>query len=165
IRQGYKNIAHVSGPQHMKVFYDRLKGYMAALQANNLKINQSLIYPGNISIEAGREAVSHFLSLDQPPDAVFAAEDFTALGVIKEIKSKKIRIPEEFGIVGFANEMFGEHISPALSTVDQQTVLMGEQAFRLLHQMIDQKDMENIKQKVVLEPIHIFRESSLRVKK
>jgi LacI family transcriptional regulator len=165
VKQGYRRIAHISGPQHIKVFYDRLKGYMAALQANHLETNPQYIFPGNISIEAGRMAATYFLSLNQPPDAVFSAEDFTALGAIKEMKANKIKIPEDFGIVGFANELFGEHISPGLSTIDQQTVLMGETAVKLLLQLIEQTEVEvAVRQKVVLEPIPIFRESSLRNK-
>jgi len=163
ISQGYKNIAHVTGPQHIKVFYDRLKGYMAALQANHIKISQELIYTGNISIEAGRKASSYFLSLPHPPDAAFAAEDFTALGMIKEMKANKIKIPEEFGIIGFANELYGEHITPTLSTIDQQTVRMGTEAFRLLLQMIEEDDLKvAVRHKVVLEPVLIISESSLR---
>jgi len=165
IHEGYKNIAHVSGPQHIKVFYDRLKGYMSALQANNMKINHHFIYPGNVSIESGRDAATYFLSLPHPPDAVFAAEDFTALGLMKEMKANKIKIPEDFGIIGFANELFGEHITPTLSTIDQQTVKMGEEAFKLLLHLIEQSDLITaVKQKVVLDPVCIFRESSLRKK-
>jgi LacI family transcriptional regulator len=165
IRQGYKNIAHVTGPQNIKVFYDRLKGYLDALRINRIKTNKSLIYHGNVSIESGREAAKYFLSKKNRPDAVFAAEDFTALGVMKEIKNNKIKIPEEFGIFGFANELFGEHISPTLSTIDQQTVIMGKEAFKLLLQFIeDGSSIATFKKKVVLEPIPIIRESSCRKK-
>lgn len=165
IEQGYKNIAHASGPQHIKVFYDRLKGYMSALQANNIKFNPDYVYQANISIDSGKEAAAHFLSLAQPPDAVFAAEDFTALGIMKEIKANKIKIPEEFGIMGFANELFGEHITPTLSTIDQQTVLMGEESFKMLLKLIEHNGEETaVQHKVVLGPIPLFRESSLRKK-
>jgi LacI family transcriptional regulator len=165
IKQGYKNIAHVSGPKNIKVFYDRLKGYMGALQANNIKVKKDFIYQGNVSIESGREAARHFLSRKLRPDAVFAAEDFTALGVMKEIKDNKLKIPDDFGIFGFANESFGEHISPTLSTIDQQTVLMGEEAFKMLLQFIEQKGVAVAQKKIVLQPIPIFRESSLRKKR
>ncbi len=165
IKQGYKRIAHVAGPQNIKVFRDRLEGYSNALQANNMQKNTRYIYQGNISIESGRKAASYFLSQKIKPDAVFAAEDFTALGVIKEIKNNKIKIPGEFGVFGFANELFGEHISPTLSTIDQQTVLMGKEAFKLLLQFIEEKEVSVITQKkIVLEPLLIFRESSSRKK-
>jgi LacI family transcriptional regulator len=163
ISQGYKRIAHISGPQHLKNFYDRLKGYMGALQANKIKIDHSLIYNGNISIESGRKGTSHFLSMQNPPDAIFATEDFTALGVIKEIKEREIQIPGQFGVVGFANELFGEHITPTLSTVDQQTIQMGKSALKLLLNIIEGINNQT-KQKIVLEPLLICRDSSNRNK-
>ena len=164
IEQGYKRIAHISGPQHLKNFYDRLKGYMGALQAHKMKIDHSLIYHGNVSIESGKKGTSHFLSMANPPDAIFATEDFTALGVIKELKEKKIKIPEQFGVVGFANELFGEHISPTLSSVDQQTIGMGKSSLKLLIDIIEKKGV-NAKQKIVLEPLLICRESSVRTRR
>src|SRR6202008_4286370 len=128
LMQGYKRVAHISGPAHLKNFNDRIKGYTDALIEFGITQDSSMIYHGNVSIESGKEGMYHFLSLPDPPDAVFAAEDFTALGVIKALKEKNIRIPEEFGVVGFANELFGEHISPALSTIGQQTIQMGKSA-------------------------------------
>ncbi len=162
IKNGYKHIAHVSGPQQVKVFLDRRKGYEDALKHYRHPVNNNFIYEGNVSIESGREAMHHFLSLKKKPDAVFAAEDFTALGVMKELKSRNIKIPEEFGVFGFANELFGEHITPTLSTIDQQTVIMGKESFELLLQMIENKSELIIEKKIVLNPVPIFRESSQR---
>ena len=165
IAQGYRRIAHITGPQHLKNFYDRLKGYMGALQANKIKVDPSLVTDGNISIESGRAGVRKFLSMKNPPDAVFAAEDFTALGVINELKDRNIRIPKEFGVVGFANELFGKHITPTLSTVDQQTIQMGKSALSLLVDIIESKERNELKQqKIVLEPLLICRESSAKKK-
>ena len=81
IKEGYRRVAHISGPQHVKVFYDRLKGYMAALQVNNLPFDPTLVFQGNISIESGKKAADYFLSLSERPDAVFAVEDFCALRI------------------------------------------------------------------------------------
>ena len=163
ISQGYKRIAHISGPQHLKNFYDRLKGYMGALQANKIKSEASLIYHGNVSIESGKEGVRHFLGMKNPPDAIFATEDFTALGVIGELKERKIKIPDQMGVIGFANELFGEHITPRLSTVDQQTIQMGKSALQLLVDLIEKKEINGHRQqKIVLEPLLICRDSSER---
>lgn len=163
IQQGYSRIAHISGPQHLKNFYDRLKGYMGALQAHKIPVDPSFIFSGNISIDSGKEGMNHFLSLDKIPDAVFAAEDFTALGVISVAREKKIKIPEEMGVIGFANEQFGEHITPRLSTIDQQTIQMGKSSLTLLLDMIEKKENgDRRQQKVVLEPLLIGRDSSDR---
>lgn len=166
IKQGYKNIAHASGPMHIKLFVDRLSGYKDALRAYNMKVRKDLIYSGNASIEAGREAMRHLLAGKVRPDAVFA-DDFTALGVVKEIKEHKLRMPEDIGVIGFGNELFGEHISPTLSTIDQQTILMGKESFRVLLQLIEQKNKTSsvaAAKKIVLKPIMIYRESSLKNK-
>jgi LacI family transcriptional regulator len=162
IEQGYKRIAHISGPQHLKIFKDRLNGYMDALRSNTIKADPDLIYHGDVSLDAGRKGIKHFLSISKPADSVFAVEDFTALGAIKELKERGVNIPGDFGVVGFANEAFGEHITPTLSTIDQQTVQMGKESFKLLLQMINNNKGPGTVQKIVLEPIPIFRESSAR---
>lgn len=162
IEQGYKRIAHISGPKHLKIFSDRLRGYLDALLANNLEVDKSLIYEGNVSIEAGKEGINYLLSINSPPDAVFAVEDFTALGAIKALKENKIKVPDQFGVIGFANETFGEHITPTLSTINQQTVQMGKLAFTQLENIINNIPEILIEHKLILEPIAIFRESSQR---
>ena len=160
IKQGYKKIAHIAGPQHIKLFNDRLKGYMGALQANKIMVDADLIYMGDVSIEAGKRAIKYFFEKENKPDAAFTVEDFTALGALKELKDKNIKTPEEFGLIGFANELFGEHITPSLSTIDQQTVLMGKESFKLLLNMISKGSRDTLPQKIILDPIPIFRNSS-----
>jgi LacI family transcriptional regulator len=163
ITQGYQRVAHVTGPQHIKIFNDRQKGYVAALEAYNIAVDTNLIYTGDVSIEAGKTAVDYFFKQPVVPDAIFAVEDFTALGVIKALKEKNVRIPEDFGVIGFANEMFGLHITPSLSTIDQQTVSMGREAIRLLLAICNKTEgSKAITDHVVLEPIPLFRESSMR---
>ncbi|GEL09664.1 transcriptional regulator, LacI family [Flavobacterium glycines] len=160
IKSGYKRIAHISGPQHSKAFAERVRGYQAALNQYNIPFENNLIYNGDISIEAGRKGVQHFLNLENKPDAIFAVEDFTALGTLKELKEMGIKVPEEFGIIGFCNDLFGEHITPSLSTVDQKTVQMGEEAFNLIYELISKKGEKTNSQKRVLTPTLILRESS-----
>jgi LacI family transcriptional regulator len=163
INNGYQRIAHVSGPQHINGFRDRLKGYTDALKAHQLKVDKELIYAGDISIESGKAAVDYFFDLEEAPDAVFAVEDYTALGIVKGLKERKINMPGEFGVIGFANENFGEHITPSLSTVDQQTVQMGKEALGLLMNMINKKEGRKdaeLQDKIVLKPLMHFRESS-----
>jgi LacI family transcriptional regulator len=97
------------------------------------------------------------------PDGVFAVEDFTALGAMQLMKEKQIKIPREIAIIGFANEAFSGYITPSLSTVDQQTVKMGEHAAKLFFRLHKRSGFyDHPIPKVVLEPLPVFRESSLR---
>lgn len=160
IKSGYKRIAHISGPQHIKAFTERIRGYRSALSQYNIDFDDNLVYNGNISIDAGRKAVQYFLNIENKPDAIFAVEDFTALGVLKELKELGINVPNEFGVIGFCNDLFGEHITPSLSTVDQKTVQMGEEAFNLIYELILKEGEKTNYQKRILTPKLIIRESS-----
>ena len=163
IQQGYKRIAHLAGPQRFQTFQNRLQGYRDALKSHGLQEDERLIYTGDISIEKGKKAADYFMQLPEPPDAVFAVEDFSALGILKRYKEKNIKIPEEIGIIGFANEDFDEHISPTLSSIDQQTVQMGREAFKMLLGLIGGGNTKvSQQQKIILEPIPFFRESSMK---
>jgi DNA-binding LacI/PurR family transcriptional regulator len=95
-----------------------------------------------------------------PKDTILLQERLAALGAIKELKDRNIKIPEEFGVIGFCNDLFGEHITPGLSTIDQQTFIMGQEDFKLIYNMIKNKDYDHVKN-VIIEPILIIRSSSL----
>lgn len=160
IESGYTKIAHISGPLHIHAFSERVRGYKNALMESNLDVYDDFIFNGDISIETGRNALRYFLNLKNQPDAIFAVEDFTALGVLKELKDLSINVPEDFGVIGFCNDLFGEHITPSLSTIDQKTNEMGEEAFNLIYELIQNNKKDKDNQKRILTPTLIVRESS-----
>ncbi|GAA4306461.1 LacI family DNA-binding transcriptional regulator [Nibribacter koreensis] len=163
IEQGYTRIAHIAGPSHIKIFHERLRGYVDALTHNNLPVEEDLIVYGKVSIESGRERMSQLLQLKQVPDAVFAVEDFTALGALQAIKESVWSQPGQIGLVGFANEAFSAYITPSLTTVDQQTTAMGREAAQLvLNAITGDATTETLPQKIVLDPKLIMRDSSRR---
>ena len=96
------------------------------------------------------------------PDAVFAVEDFTALGAVQAIKAAHKKIPEDIAIIGFANEAFGEYLTPSLSTINQQTVRMGEEAANLFFQGQQKTGFPHEPRKLVLNPELIARQSSMK---
>jgi LacI family transcriptional regulator len=163
IRQGCKRIAHIAGQQHVNIFHQRLLGYKAALRQYELPVDESLIVFGDVSIESGKRCMLELLHSDNPPDAVFAVEDFTALGAMETLKANNKKIPDEVALIGFANEHFGEYITPSLSTIDQQTIRMGETAAEMFFSMSDENNFYRNIPKVMLEPKLIVRQSSLKI--
>ena len=163
IQQGCKRIAHIAGQQHVAIFNQRLKGYKDALKKNNLPIVEDLIVYGKVTIESGRTCMSQLLTRTQKPDGVFAVEDFTALGAMQALKASGTKVPEEVALIGFANETFGAFISPSLSTVDQQTIKMGEEAAKLFFELSANNNFyKSGPVKRILDPVLIYRDSSLR---
>ncbi len=160
IKKGYKHIAHIAGLQHVQIFKDRFRGYKDALHANKMTYNETMVYYGKNSIESGGEGMKYLLNGNSKIDAVFCVEDFTALGAMQVLKELQIKIPKEMGVVGFANESFGKYISPSLTTIDQQTINMGEEAAKLFIKMMDRDNIYADIESVVLQPIIVERESS-----
>ncbi len=160
IQKGYKHIAHITGLTHIKIFNDRTKGYMDALKANNIPLVASMIFNGQNSIESGKAGMLDLLKNNKEIDAVFAVEDFTALGAIQAIKEAGFNIPSEIGVVGFANESFGQYITPSLTTINQQTVLMGEESAKLFLKLKDKKNTYSKIESITLKPVIIEREST-----
>jgi LacI family transcriptional regulator len=163
IKKGYKNICHIAGLQHIQIFRDRLKGYKDALQAYKMKFEETMVYYGKNSIESGDEGMKDLLRRNIKIDAVFCVEDFTALGAMQFLKEAQIKIPKEIGVIGFANESFGKYISPSLTTIDQQTINMGEEAAKLFLKLKDKKNIYNHLVRTVLQPIIIERDSTKKI--
>jgi LacI family transcriptional regulator len=163
IDQGCRRIAHIAGQQHVNIFKQRLDGYTDALKKNGMPVDESLIKFGRLTIDSGTECMNELLAGRHMPDGVFAVEDFTALGAMQALKAANKKVPEDVAIIGFANEAFGAYITPSLSTVDQQTIRMGESAANLFFEFGEDTSFYKMgPKKLVLEPELIYRNSSLR---
>lgn len=165
IQKGYKKIVHITDEHNVNIFIERHKGYLDALRCYNIPIDDKLIIRGNRSIELGKSAITSLVKEGVEFDAVFAVEDYTAMGAIQQLKDFKIKVPNKVGVIGFANESFGNLVSPNLSTIDQQTIRMGEEAANIFVKLSRLKKFyESKPEKIILDPIMIERDSSKKVK-
>ena len=162
IDQGYSKIAFVTTIHQIKIFNDRLKGYKAALTANNLPVLDEHIVFGGLSIKDGRFGAGKLMRGENKPDAVVAGDDFTALGVIKKLKEIN-QTPPEVGVIGFANEAFSAYITPNLSTIDQHASQMGTECAKMFLKMINQEDPYQNTEHVVLDPTVVERQSTAKL--
>jgi LacI family transcriptional regulator len=162
IDQGYQRIGHMAGPQNLTTYQDRKKGYMEALAKNGVAYDDSLVVTNSLTLEDGEKAAQYFMGLPDPPDALFCSNDTTALSAMIYVRDKGIRIPEDFGIVGFSNEPFSRVVTPSISTIAQPAFLMGQKAAELILNQIEHK--EKTFKTLVLPSEMILRESSARRK-
>jgi LacI family transcriptional regulator len=115
---------------------------------------------GNLFLEDGVKGMEYLLGLKEPPDAVFSASDYSALGALQAAKAVGLRIPQDLGLVGFANEPFTAYLEPALSTVDQHSQEMGAAAAQLLLEQIQQASHQFPSRTIVLNSELLIRHSS-----
>jgi LacI family transcriptional regulator len=162
IDQGYKRIAHLAGPTVLNTYRDRMEGYKDALKKNNLPVEKELIIYNRLTRMDGQQAIKQFLALKNPPDAVFCGNDTSALSMMVYLKSKGIRIPEDFGIVGFSNEPFSEVVTPSISTLKQPAYEMGAKAAEMILNEIENKPATKAYHTITMPTELIIRESSFR---
>jgi LacI family transcriptional regulator len=164
VDQGCKRIAHLMAAPNLMISIDRLKGYEDALLESKFKLNKDWVvecYSG--TFEEGKRATKKLLSLDTPPDAIFANNDPMAMGAMMAIKEKGLKIPDDIAIVGFSNWFFGEVMDPSLTSVDQPGFEMGQEAARMLIKQIESKDKgEPVLETKILKTKLVIRNSSLK---
>jgi DNA-binding LacI/PurR family transcriptional regulator len=137
VAQGYRRIAHLAGPTTLQISKLRLQGYLDTLQKHGLPVDNELIIHYDLTEEKARIYANYLLSLPQPPDAIFAINDPTAIEIMLVAKSRGIKIPHELGVVGFSNDPMSRIIEPQLTTVEQPVAEIGRQAAQLLIDQIE----------------------------
>lgn len=138
INLGKKRIAILKESDTSNVSERRYQGYLRALRKHNLEFDENIVLSSeDLSIEEGRRQTSILLSLQTKPDGVFTIIDEAGIGVIKELKKNKIKIPEEIAVVGFSNSIFSTIVNPKLTSIDQPGNRIGEIAVKYLIEEIN----------------------------
>ena len=126
----HTNIAWVCGPTTIPQAADRSKGVAAA--AKSLKLKISAITTGTMTFAAGEEAVEQFLALESRPTAIFCANDLLALGMMRGLLARGIRIPDEISIIGYDDIEFAPSAAVPLTSIAQPAYQLGTVAAQLL---------------------------------
>jgi len=162
ISQGCNRIAYFSGPRHVSIYHNRYEGYKAAILKNNLSFDESLIFEGAITRDAGEKAALEISKMKPLPDGIFSSGDFSAMGAVLKLKELGIKIPQQIAVVGFANEPYGDMIEPGLSSVDQHSIEMGHSVAKLFLEEIANPQLVIIPKRIILNPELLIRNSSKR---
>lgn len=116
---GCKKIAHYAASANLDIGKKRRKGYLDALQDYGIDQSQSIIIDCD-SYESALECTQDLFTRHMDIDGVFAVNDLTAIGTMKQLKQMGKRIPADVKVIGFTNEISSAVYSPSLSTIDQQ---------------------------------------------
>ncbi|WP_185153827.1 LacI family DNA-binding transcriptional regulator [Dysgonomonas sp. 520] len=160
IKCGYRRIAHLAGNEHLSITQERLQGYLDALKAYDIPIDECLIMHVGVQQDKGKIGLNYLLNLKQKPDAIFAVNDPVAVGVLLELKAQNIKVPEEIAVVGFSESPIGKILG--LTSVAQPTSKIGEVAAQMLLEKIQEPNSPPRTQ--ILEGQLNIRSSSLRKK-
>lgn len=170
---GHKRIGFIGASLKGGSSLKRLQGYLQALEKHNIEIDERLVtgrnediseVPGYSTEEIGFEGMKRLLSLPNPPTAVFARNDFTAIGAMSAINDAGLKIPEDIAIVGFDDISLAVRTSPSLTTVRQPMRLEGQLAAEMLLERIEGKEKIARREKILNCELIVRESTGLRKK-
>ncbi|HXT30744.1 MAG TPA: LacI family DNA-binding transcriptional regulator [Vicinamibacterales bacterium] len=160
VDQGRRAIAHITGTQvvHAK---RRAEGYRAALKAAGMKARTDWVVRGGFKEGDGYRGMKKLLTMKPRVDAVFAANDPSAIGAMKAIWDAGLRVPDDIAIVGAGDIALGDLLRVPLTTVSWSREEQGRTAAELLLDRIDaDPDAPARARRVVIPPHIVVRRSS-----
>ena len=131
IDTGCRRIAFYGASMKLEISKNRYNGYKDALLKNGIKTDDSLVRLCDNRADA--EAITpELLSMDNRPDAFFAVNDDTAIGILYTAKRMGLKVPDDVSVCGFTNDDRAVSCDPMLTTVEQRGTLVGEEAAKIL---------------------------------
>jgi DNA-binding LacI/PurR family transcriptional regulator len=166
ISVGHRRIGFVGATRVSGAHLQRFQGYLRALREHDLELDEQLIVgpeavagPGYSTQQDGYQCMQRLLALTRRPTAIFARNDFTAIGAMCAIHDAGLRVPEDFSVIGFDNVPLAAYTSPPLTTVHQPTPEQGRQAATLLLERIE-GDRAKARREIILDCQLIVRQST-----
>jgi DNA-binding LacI/PurR family transcriptional regulator len=133
---GHRRIAYIGDRFGFQSNAAREEGYRQGLTAHGLKYQPDLVLVGDAQPESGMFAMEQLLSLPEPPTAVFCYDDLTALGALRAIHLRGLRVPADISIVGFDDLLVASYTEPPLTTIRQPNRAMGRLAAETLFNLL-----------------------------
>ena len=159
IENGHKKIGFLGGDQASIVTRERFAGYVIGLTEGGIDYVRDYVHYGTYTEESGRLAANFFAKTDVT--AVVCASDLIAIGLINGLRDLGISVPADVSVSGFDDLDIARYFSPALTTVRQDFISLGVNAFTLLRQAIK----GNKTKRVTIHTEPVFRASTGPAKK
>ena len=163
----YNYFVHLQGAKFTATAADRARGFKEAMQDNQVaQSNYEILSSSFVEAEAARD-IADFLdskTIKAERLGIFAANDAAAFGVLKELKKRGIKVPEQAGVVGFDNVNFAEYSSPALTTISRPINEIGRISAQILLESLEKNEDEEIKERDLTLPVELIkRESTAKI--
>lgn len=129
---GHKRIGFINGVARPLLAERRLTVYRQKLREHGLPFDESLIHCGGYHLHDGYIAARVLLDSPNPPTALLSINDHLAIGALRAIRERGLRVPEDISIIGFDNIEVAAQLYPPLTTVDLHGEEIGRRAAQML---------------------------------
>ena len=158
-RYKHRRIGFICGMMESYSSRSKMKAYEKCLESWGVLYRPEYVVYGDYSWDSGFSMAKELLKLNPPPTAIFAANDMMAMGAMKAIRTKGLRIPEDISVLGYDNIEMSKLSTPSLTTIHQPKYQIGVAAVQLIRQSIQGDNLTGDKGKILLETRVVTRES------
>lgn len=160
LQQGSRKIAHIGGPQTCSIYQNRYKGYLDALKAYDVLVDEELVFFHELTKENAQKTCEVIFSKATLPDAIFACNDTTAIAVLEYAKRRHVRIPQDLKLTGYSNDPRSEIITPSITSVEQFPYEVGGQAASLMMELLQGRMEEGSNYVSITTPVELIKRAS-----
>ena len=139
ITLGHTKIALVTGPMEEDCSQDRTEGYQRALQEAGIAFDKTMVIEGDWSASSGQSALLSFVEQGRVPSAVFAQNDRMAMGILRAARDINLKVPSQLAVIGVDDMPLSSYFDPPLTTMRQDMPRIGQEATRMLLDIIKKK--------------------------
>ena len=155
---GAKTLCYINCPKGFRSHEDRRLGFYDACEAHpDTERRDVIISCETNSGRGGYNAIRELWESGVHPDAIVAANDTVALGVMRFLYEMDLKIPRDVSIIGYDSSLLSEYATPALTSVDISKEKTGEIAAKLLMERIEKPGSDV--RKVRIEPVLLERDT------
>lgn len=158
---GHRQITFVGGPLKIRQYAERRRGARRAIKMAGFdpdEVLSEILLPTQ-NARSGESCVEGLLARKLRPTAIFCANDLLALGVMRGLNQRGLKIPQDMAIVGYDDVEFASMLSPALTSIRQPKYQLGRAAAELLLHEINKSEEHQHKQ-IMYQPELIVRAST-----
>ena len=148
---GHRRIGFVNGVVRPRLTQTRRAVYCESLANADIPLDDALIRDCGPTMQNGYEATLALLSLDNPPTAIWTINDHLAVGALRAVQSKGLRVPEDVAVAGFDDTALAAQLSPPLTTVRSPARYMGQRAAHMLLQRIAEPECAPMRELLTTE--------------
>lgn len=167
VSRGARRVAVLALPLVSESEKDRMNGFRTGMLSAGLSLDPDLIRLGapsesGSSEQHGYDQTRQLMALDDPPDAIFAMNQYMAIGSLSALKELGVRVPTDVALVGYDDLIWTRHLEPPMSVIAQQPEVIGRLGATRLINRLAEKDVHAPPESVTVDTRLVVRASSDR---
>jgi LacI family transcriptional regulator, galactose operon repressor len=133
----HERLAIISGPPETVSGAERLEAFVEGAASRGVRVPEECVRIGDFRRRSGRRAMRELLGLEEPPTAVFAANNLMALGALQALEEAGVRMPQNISFASFDDVSWFPLLNPPVTAISQPVGELGSAVARMLPEMVE----------------------------